>query len=80
MVVTCTGDSGSGPTESPVVGDTASCLFPCPRLDEGSGGKAFVMSMGVVASGNSDYAYTKIAVYPQGYGLYDPFVARGLGR
>lgn len=46
----------------------------CPTLADGSGGKAFNVWVTVTdPDGQQDYNFVKIAVYPDGYGLYDPY-------
>ncbi len=48
--------------------------WTCPVLESNSGGKAFLVSVQILdPDTNDDYAYTKIAVYPEGFGIYDPY-------
>lgn len=55
--------------------------WTCPTLDSNSGGKAYLVSVQILdPDANDDYAYTKIAVYPEGFGLYDPFQVLVLGE
>lgn len=48
--------------------------WTCPVLESNSGGKAFLVSVQIAdPDANADYAYTKIAVYPEGFGIYEPY-------
>jgi len=52
----------------------ATVHWTCPTLEDNSGGKAYLISVSVVdTDAQADYAYTKIAVYPEDYGLYDTY-------
>lgn len=49
--------------------------WTCPELPDSSGGKAFNVWVTVTdPDSQQDYDFTKVAVYPKDYGLYDPYV------
>lgn len=66
-------------SSSPVAGASTTARWPCPWLDDRSGGKAYLLSVRCAdGDGHEDYAYTKIGVFPRSFGLHDPYLARML--